>query len=322
MLSVEKFIPAAVLGAFLLVMPFLLDTYWLRIATGVLMWSGLACAWNIVGGYAGYISFGHSAFFGVGAYATAILMGREFGVPFLATIPVGLVAAMALCFVIGAPTMRLRGAYFAIATWAFAEMLFQLASILEITGGTGGLSLPARIDATFFYYAMLVAAVVAYGVVWALLERSRFGLRLKALRDHEPAAEAFGINTVAVKVQALSLSGGICAVFGSIYAYWVTFIDPPSVLGAAITDQMVVMALLGGLGSLWGPALGATLLWLLNRFFWAELGDTTLYIPVLGVVIALIVLFLPNGLVSLIPRRLVQDGGAARSMLKTIWRKL
>ena len=319
--SVERLIPLLALVAVLSAMPFLVDSYWLRIATGVLMWAGLACAWNVVGGYAGYISFGHSAFFGIGAYATAILMGREFGVPFLATIPIGFLGAVVVCVLIGAPTMRLRGAYFAIATWAFAEMLFQLATILEITGGTGGLSLPARIDATFFYYAMFIAAVLAYGVVWLLLERSRFGLRLKALRDHEPAAEAFGINTVAVKVQALSLSGGICAVFGSIYAYWVTFIDPPSVLGAAITDQMVVMALLGGLGSLWGPALGATLLWLLNRFFWAELGDTTLYIPVLGVVIALVVLFLPNGLVSLVPRWLSR-GGAATGMIKTIWRKL
>jgi len=123
---------------------------------------------------------------------------------------------------------------------------------------------------------------------------------------------------VRVKVQAFALSAAIAAVFGSIYAYWVTFIDPPSVLGGAITDQMVVMVLLGGLGSVWGPALGATLLWLLNRIFWATLGDTTIYIPILGLIIALVVLFLPNGLVSLRPRR----AGGGRGLLMTLIRKL
>jgi branched-chain amino acid transport system permease protein len=305
-------------AAFLLVLPLLVDAYWLRIATGVLMWAGLACSWNLVGGYGGYISFGHSAFFGIGAYATAILMGRQFGLPFVATIPVGLVGAAAVAGIIGAPTMRLRGSYFAIATWAFAEMLYQLVTVLEITGGTGGLSLPPFLNENFFYFAMLGAVLAAYVLVWLLCERSRFGLRIKALRDHEPAAEALGINTVRVKVQAFALSAAIAAVFGSIYAYWVTFIDPPSVLGGAITDQMVVMVLLGGLGSVWGPALGATLLWLLNRIFWATLGDTTIYIPILGLIIALVVLFLPNGLVSLIPSRARRDPG----LLTTLMRKL
>lgn len=312
---------ATLIGATLLVaMPWLLDAYWLRIATGVLMWMGLAASWNIVGGYAGYISFGHSAFFGIGAYATAILMGSGFGLPFLATIPIGLIAAAAVAGVIGAPTMRLRGSYFAIATWAFAEMLYQLVTVLEITGGTGGLSLPPFLNEHFFYFVMLATAAATYALVWLLFEYSRFGFRIKALRDHEPAAEAMGINTVLVKVQAFALSAAIAAVFGSIYAYWVTFIDPPSALGGQITDQMVVMVLLGGLGTVWGPALGGALLWLLNRTLWASLGDTTIYIPILGVLIALVVLFLPNGLVSLIPRR-----RAARSdygLLKTLVRKL
>ena len=314
-------LPAAALGvgaAILLALPLLVDAYWLRIATGVLMWAGLACSWNLVGGYAGYISFGHSAFFGIGAYATAILMGRQVGLPFVATIPIGLVAAAAVAGIIGAPTMRLRGSYFAIATWAFAEMLYQLVTVLEITGGTGGLSLPPFLNEDFFYYAMLVAALAAYALVWLLCERSRFGFRIKALRDHEPAAEALGINTVRVKVQAFALSAAIAAVFGSIYAYWVTFIDPPSVLGGAITDQMVVMVLLGGLGNVWGPALGATLLWLLNRIFWATLGDTTIYIPILGLIIALVVLFLPNGLVSLIPRRARGDQGLLMSLIRKL----
>lgn len=298
-------------------LPAFIDPYSLRIVTGVLMWAGLACAWNIVGGYAGYISFGHSAFFGIGAYVTGILMQRDVGLPFMATLPLGILVAVAIAAAIGGPTLRLRGAYFAIATWAFAEMLMQLATVLEITGGTGGLSLPAYLNEFFFFYTMLGAALVVYLGCWFLLERTRFGYRLKALRDHEPAAEAVGIHTTRVKVQAFALSAGITSLFGSIYAYWVTFIDPRSVMGPEITDQMVVMVLLGGLGTVWGPALGATVLWLTNRYIWSELGDTAIYLPILGLLIALVVLFLPNGLISLLPGG--QRGGG---VLSRLWRKL
>lgn len=282
-------------------LPYLLDPYWLRIATGVLMWAGLACAWNIIGGYAGYISFGHSAFFGIGAYAAGILMGDRFGLPFAAALLVGAVAASIVAAVIGWPTLRLRGAYFAIATWAFAEMLLQLSNVLEITGGNAGLTLPPLLDERFFFYAMLVAAVATYGVSYLLLERSRFGYRLKAVRDSEIAAESLGINTTLVKIQAFVISAAIPAIFGGIYAYWITFINPTSVLGASIADQMVVMVLLGGLGHFWGPAIGAFSMYLVNRLIWTEWANTTAYIAILGAVIAVVVLILPDGLVSLWP---------------------
>lgn len=303
--------------AVLAALPALLDPYSLRIATGVLMWAGLACAWNIVGGYAGYISFGHSAFFGIGAYATAMLMQRGTDWPFLATIPVGVLAAVVVASVIGGPTMRLRGAYFAIATWAFAEMLLQLVTVLDQTGGTAGLSLPTYLNEFFFYYTMLAAAAIAFLGVWYLIEHTRFGYRLKALRDHESASEAMGIHTTLVKVQAFALSAGITSLFGSVYAYWVTFIDPRSVMGPEITDQMVVMALLGGLGSIWGPGLGAAVLWTTNRYIWSSFGDTVIYLPILGLIIALVVLFLPNGLISLLP-----GGRRGRGLLSRLVRKL
>jgi len=287
----------------LAVVPAFIDPYSLRIVTGALMWAGLACAWNIVGGYAGYISFGHSAFFGIGAYTTAILMQPGIGMPFLATLLPSVVFAMIVAAIIGGPTMRLRGAYFAIATWAFAEMLIQLATVLDITGGTSGLSLPAYLNEFFFYYTMLAAAAASFLGVWYLIEYTRFGFRLKALRDHEPAAEAMGIRTNLVKVQAFALSAAITALFGSVFAYWTTYIDPQSVLGPDITDQMVVMVLLGGLGTIWGPALGAVVLWMTNRYIWSTFGDTVVYLPILGLIIAMVVLFLPNGLISLIVGR-------------------
>lgn len=287
----------------LAIVPAFVDPYTLRIVTGALMWAGLACAWNIVGGYAGYISFGHSAFFGIGAYTTAILMQSGIGAPFLVTLLPAIIAAMIVAVIIGGPTMRLRGAYFAIATWAFAEMLMQLVTVLDVTGGTAGLSVPAYLNEFFFYYTMLMAAAASFLGVWYLIEYTRFGFRLKALRDHEPAAEAMGIRTNLVKVQAFALSAAITSLFGSVYAYWTTYIDPHSVMGPEITDQMVVMVLLGGLGTIWGPALGAIVLWVTNRYIWSTFGDTVVYLPILGLIIAMVVLFLPNGLISLIVGR-------------------
>ncbi len=292
----------------LVLLPLLVNNYWLRIATGALMWAGLACSWNMLGGYAGYINFGHSAFFGLGAYATALLMGDPLGLPFFVTIPAGMVTTAIFAVIIGAPTLRLRGAYFAIATWAFAEVLIQFATVVDFTGGIGGLGLPPFLDERFFYFAMFGAAVLTYLVTWALFERSRFGLKVKALRDHEPAAEAMGINTSLVKLQTFVLSAVTASVFGSIFAYWVTFINPKSVFGGDITDQMVVMVLLGGLGSLWGPAIGGVALFVVNRLIWMYWGDTAFYIAILGAAIVLVVLFLPNGIAGLFARRTAKSG--------------
>ncbi len=289
--------------AVLALLPWLVNNYWLRIATGALMWAGLACSWNILGGYAGYINFGHSAFFGLGAYVTALLMGDPLGLPFFATVPAGIVVTAIFAVIIGAPTLRLRGAYFAIATWAFAEVLIQFTTVVDFTGGIGGLGLPPFLDERFFYFAMFGAAVLTYLLTWALFEHSRFGLKVKALRDHEPAAEAMGINTSLVKLQTFVLSAVTASVFGSVFAYWVTFINPRSVFGGDITDQMVVMVLLGGLGSLWGPAIGGVGLFVVNRLIWMNWGDTAFYIAILGAAIILVVLFLPNGIAGLFARR-------------------
>jgi branched-chain amino acid transport system permease protein len=273
--------------------------YWVRIFTGVAMWAALALSWNIIGGYAGYISFGQVAFFGIGAYTTALLMqpGRDWN--FFATLPVGALIAVLVAAVVGWPVLRLRGAYFAIASWALAEALQQVATAAGFTGGSSGLSTPTNSSTSFFYYVMLVGAVLTFLICYLLLERSRFGYRVKAVRDHETAAESLGIDTTRVKIAAVAVSAEIPAVFGGIDAYWITFINPQSVIAGDITDQMVVMALVGGLGTLWGPALGALVLYLINRQFLATFGDTTSYIAVIGALVALIVLFLPDGLVSL-----------------------
>lgn len=309
-----------VVAVFLCTLPFWAGDYWTRIWTGVAMWAGLALSWNIIGGYAGYISFGQVAFFGIGAYTTALLMAPARHWNFFLTLPAGAVIAGLLALVVGWPTLRLRGAYFAIATWALAEALAQLAGVLGFTGGSFGISTPVNSSTSFFYYAMLIAAAVAYALGWLLLERSRFGFKVKAVRDDELAAQTLGINATSVKMQAFILSAMIPAVFGGIDAYWITFINPQSVMAGDITDQMVVMALIGGLGNPWGPALGATVLYLINSYFNGAYGSSTSYIAIIGGLVALVVLFLPDGVVSLLPQtrrlRLVRQllGAGARSL--------
>lgn len=294
-----RFILPGLVVAVAMVLPLFVSPLWIRIATEVLMWAGLAQSWNIIGGYTGYLCFGHGAFFGLGAYVTGLLM-VNLGWPFgLGLIVSGILASL-LAIIIGYPTLRLRGAYFAIATWAFGEMIRQIATILDITGGAFGMQLPAYLNLAFFYYVMLLVAGLTYLITHILLERARFGYKLLAIREHEEAAEMIGVDTVIIKIKAFALSAFFPGVLGGIYAYWVTYIHPDSVLKADITDFMVVMAFLGGIGSLWGPFLGAIVVQLTQRVLWMVWGEGTFYLVIIGAAICAVVLFIPNGLIGLL----------------------
>lgn len=310
----------AMLGLALLIfflLPWTISPLWIRIATEVLMWAALAQSWNIIGGYTGYLSFGHGAFFGVGAYLTGIAM-LHFGLPFgLGLLMSGMAAAL-LAIIIGYPTLRLRGAYFAIATWAFGEMIRQIATILEITGGAFGMQLPPFLNLPFFYYLFLCIAGLTYLTTYLLLERSPFGYKLLAIREHEEAAEMVGVDTVMIKIKAFALSAFFPGVLGGAYAYWVTYIHPDSVLGAIITDFMVVMAFLGGIGSLWGPFLGAILIQLVNRYLWLVWGEGTFYLIIIGAAICAVVLFIPSGIIGLLESRIYLPGTAWKEFRKKV----
>ena len=300
-----------------LILPLFISPLWIRIVTEVLMWAALAQSWNIIGGYTGYLSFGHGAFFGLGAYVTGILMvhlGWPFGIGLFAS---GILAAL-LALIIGYPTLRLRGAYFAIATWAFGEMIRQIAIILEITGGAFGMQLPSYLNLPFFYYLMLGITILTYVTTYGLLERARFGLKLLAIREQEEAAEMVGVDTVSIKMQAFALSAFFPGVIGGINAYWVTYIHPDSVLGAQLTDFMVVMAFLGGIGSLWGPFLGAVLVQLVQRVLWLVWGEGTFYLVIIGGAICAVVLFIPNGLIGLMEARIFSPRKAFGQWRKSI----
>ena len=301
----KKILFLILLLAILLCLPLVIsDAFILRIVTEMFMWIGLAITWDVMAGYTGYLNFGHGAFFGIGAYTTAILMMRG-GWAFAATIPVaGLVAGIG-AFLAGLPTLRLRGSYFAIATWALSLAIQQLALVLDITGGPDGMRLPPFLNPHFFYYLMLIVVGATFILLWHLLERAPFGLKLKAIREDESGAMALGINPTKIKMQAFILSAFPAGIFGGVYAFWITFIDPASVLSDLITDQAMVMAVFGGLGTLIGPVIGAVLIFCFKTYFWAYLSDyQVLYLIILGAVIALTVVFLPDGLWGTITGRL------------------
>jgi branched-chain amino acid transport system permease protein len=288
----------AVFVALLLVPAVVRDVFLLRVVTEGIMWIGLAVAFDVLAGYTGYLNFGHSAFFGIGAYATAILMMK-------AAWPVPAAAAAggvlgALCAVVaGLPTLRLRGAYFAIATWALSRGVQQGALMMDLTGGPDGMRLTAFLHPQFFYYVMLGVVGATFFLFWVLLERAPFGLKLKAIREDELGAQALGLNPTLLKLQAFVLSAVPTAVLGGVFAYWVTFIDPASALGDLVSDQALVMVVFGGMGTLVGPVVGAVVIFAFKTVFWAYLSDyEVLYLIILGALIALSVVFLPNGLLG------------------------
>lgn len=300
----RRLIGSVVVLAVLACLPLVLrDTFLLRVVTEAIMWVGLAIAFDVLAGYTGYLNFGHSAFFGIGAYATAILMVRG-GWPFaLAAAGGGLVAAVA-AVIAGLPTLRLRGAYFAIATWALSRGVQQLALMMPLTGGPDGMRLPPFLDPRFFYWVMLGVVGGTFLVLWFLLERAPFGLKLKAIREDELGAKALGLNPTLLKVQAFVLSAVPTAVIGGVFAYWVTFIDPASTLGDLVSDQALVMVVFGGMGTLVGPVVGAILIFAFKTLFWAYLAEyEVLYVIILGAAIALSVVFLPNGVLGAKLRR-------------------
>jgi branched-chain amino acid transport system permease protein len=274
------------------------DTFLLRVSTEAIMWIGLAVTFDVLAGYTGYLNFGHGAFFGLGGYTTAILMVR-LGWPFPAAAAAGGVAAAVAAVIAGLPTLRLRGAYFAIATWALARGIQQLALMMNLTGGPDGMRLPPFLDPKFFYFVMLGVVGATFFVLWFLLERAPFGLKLKAIREDEQGAKALGLNPTKLKIQAFVLSAVPTAIIGGIFAYWVTFIDPASTLGDLVSDQALVMVVFGGMGTLIGPVVGAVLIFAFKTLFWAYLAEyEVLYVIILGAAIAASVVFLPNGVLG------------------------
>lgn len=294
-------IPVAliILGA---IAPFGISGYWLRTITFIFMWIGLAGSLNLLTGYTGYLDFGHVAFFGIGAYVTGILMVK-LGMPFFPSMFIGAILASVLAVTVGIPTMRLRGAYFAIAMLAFAEAMKQVVLEFEgITGGGNGLSLPIYTNYRFFYYMMFSAVLLMIGMTF-WFEKSKFGKALMAIREAELAAEVSGVNTFFCKLIAFGISAFVAGIIGGIYAYWMTFLYPGDAFNVLITVRMIIMAFLGGAGTLLGPIIGATFLAAIEEVLWAEFKYT--YLIIVGFIVVFVVLALPRGLVGLVRQKVL-----------------
>lgn len=271
----------------------------------------LAQAWNMLGGYGGQMSFGHALFFGTGAYVQAVAQ-LQGGLNAWVALALAVGAAAAVGAFVGALTFRygLRGSYFALVTLAFAEVFRILALSVGFTGGGVGLMIPlveAASNMQFAsrkgYVALILAFVIVALGVTSWLRHSRFGARLQAVRDNEDAARAIGVDPWRTKLGAIVLSGAFTGAAGAFYAQVFQYIDPGIAFGPHVSVEALVGAIVGGMGTLWGPVLGAvvlhTLADLTRNLFGAVPG---INLVIYGVVLVLIVMFLPRGLAGILDR--------------------
>ena len=309
--GMQVWIALAVIAVLLAALPLVGSNYLLRLATTVCMYAVMAQSWNFIGGLTGYPSFATAAFFGLGAYTSAILQNH--GTPMVVAWGSAGLAALLFAAFLGAAILHLRGHYFAIASLIIAEMLREIVNTLPgFTGGGKGLSLPflpisVSAQAQFFFYAMLALAILCTAAA-IVVQRSKLGFGLRCIQQNEDAAIMLGVGAYGYKTAAFSLSAVFVGVAGAIYASWVNYIDPPDVFDVLLAVKPMVMVLLGGLGTIFGPALGAIILLSFEEFVWRSF--LTLHAAALGFIIVVLVLFLPNGILALVRERIPGTGTA------------
>lgn len=317
------FVPLLVLlmlGAALLVLPvFLADRpFELRMATLVFLFALMGQGWNVLGGYAGQVSIGHGLYYGLGAYTT-VLLAVKFGVnPWFGMIA-GMLVPMICGVLIGIPCFRLRGHYFVIATLVVAESVFQIFTVWDWVGGAVGLEMPVKSEGwadfqfhrdkrPYYYVALAILAIVTAALWW--LRRSSMGFILRAIRDDEEAVRSLGFPPQRYKALAMAISAAILGAAGVFHAQYVLFVDPFSVLGLHISVLVSLFAILGGVGTLAGPILGAAVLVPLSEYSRVYFSGSGRNIDLLiyGLLIMVIAVYRPDGLMGLLRTRPVLAG--------------
>jgi branched-chain amino acid transport system permease protein len=271
----------------------------------------LSVAWNVLAGFGGQFSFGNAAFFGVGAYASGVLQ-LEFGLSAWAALPLALVAGALTGVIIGGLAFRygLRGSYFALVTLAFAEVLRILANTVEFTGAGVGLQLPLakgvagmQLDKPGMLVLVLVMLAIALAVC-IYLRHSRFGAWLVAVRDNEDAGRALGVNVFRVKLGAAGICGALTAAAGVFYIQYLNYIDPVLAFGPSVSVEALVGAIVGGIGTVWGPVAGAVLLHTLGESTRNLFGDLPgINLVLYGVILVLVMMVAPRGVAGLFARK-------------------
>jgi branched-chain amino acid transport system permease protein len=288
----------------------------------MLLWAVLASSWNIVGGYAGQVAIGHAVFFGVGAYVPLLVYTHWQGVPLLG-IPVGIAVSVGIAVLVGMPTFRLQGHYLSMATIAVAELTRLLVTNWEFVGAARGLGGPGtgrtiwdlsyRSSIPYYYIFLAVFTLVLGFTYW--MEQSRMGYYLRAIKAGQRAARSLGVSAPRYKLYAMIVSAAFTSLAGSLYAVMLGFVDPDSVFGIMVSVQMVIMAALGGAGTLIGPLVGAALLIPLQTFANSLFGGqgNGLTFILYGGIIILLSRFEPGGLLEIWNHYLARKGRKGRT---------
>ncbi len=285
----------------LLLLPRYISGYYIRLFTAIFMYASIAQAFNLMSGYMGYLPFGHVMFFGIGAYVTAIFMGR--GLNFIVAILLAALVAVITSVILGFPVLRLRGHYFAIATIGMNGALMSVVqNFTDITGGAMGTTLPiiAKPPAlvyNYFYLAMFSLMVFTTLLVYFIIH-SKFGYAIRSIKANEDAANSMGINTTSTKVITWAIAALFTSLAGSLYGYWMSFIAPEEVFNVMISVNTIVMMLIGGAGTILGPILGSFIIEVVSEFAWS--GFMEYHLAALGIATIIIVFFVPRGLVGTI----------------------
>lgn len=309
-------------GGILLVYPLLVTSAFAQhTMILIFLYATMAQSWNVVAGLSGQISLGHAMFFGIGAYAVGVL-GVKFGITPWIGIPAGMLLATLAAMAVGIPTLRLKGHYFAIATLLIGSSVQIIFQRWDWVGAASGLFLPLKrgspwLDMQFhaskvpYYYLVLTMAALAFAIVWKI-RRSRLGFRLQALRDDADAAASLGVAVARHKVLAFMISGAMMAAAGSFYTQYVLVLDPERVFSVDISIIVVLMTVLGGSGTLWGPAIGAALLIPLSEYSRIWFGSTgrTVDLMVYGILIVVICMWRPAGILSIFEERIRRRASA------------
>ena len=308
--------PAAVFFAVAGLAPLVVrDAFLLDGVVLILIWGASAAAWNVAGGYAGQVSLGHSAFFGLGAYGAAVLGTRWELSPWLG-LAVGALVATAVGLVIGFLSNRLRGPYFVLATIAFSQVLLIVGSRWRgFTSGSEGIPVPFRpgfwtlgiADKRVWVWIVLALAILVY-LVERYLEGSRRGYQLAAVREDEDAALSLGVPARRLKVAAIAVSAALTAAGGALWAQYVGFVDPFYVFSVDLSVRFALAAIIGGLGTALGPFLGSVLVTTLETYLRAQFGGigagfVGIYLIIYGVALILVVRFAPEGITGWLAAR-------------------
>ncbi len=304
----ERFVYGLALAGLVvaIVLPFTSASGFLvRTLTLVVMAAVMAQGWNFIGGYTGYTSFGNVMFFGLGAYVTGILMTKA-GAPFLPSVVASGVFCALFAVLVGLPLLRLRGHYFAVATLAVASAVREIVSGWDsFTGGGAGLDLPISSDPNFFHliYFLMLAVLVLAIVTTYILSRQKVGFGWVAIRENETAARMLGINTTLWKTIAFGLAGLFVGLAGGIYAYYNGSLAPENVFDIIYTVNPILIVILGGVGTVLGPLVGALIFQILSTFLTFQFpGSQYIF---LGLVLILVIIFMPGGVLEYLTGRRV-----------------